>query len=363
MSVEVGHDFPIPSSEFIFHFDVDDHHLKLSTFVSTAEKVRSVIEALDEVFFFNVVEYDILLLPPSEGGFLSRLAIVVSGGVTAIFAFLNSDVGAAYVKGLTEKSPAEWAEDFGESHRQELLKHSQYTEDDISEEERAVNGQRHFLHTRDDIESCKNSAQILSALAQGVFEKSNEELKDLGLGSTNFSKLTSARADFYAVCMNDRDIRGIGFSEGHDFPIPRNQFFERSSFAWRDEDDIEPDWYVGIENIFVTSPNWDVDDQKSRQWKGKDQALRDCYFVIDDMEFWDLVENKLLRVDVLDALKVQWAFQIHEGRVRSRRVLRVLEFNGEQLAEPLPDEAVRAIVGEFMSTKKDGGQASLFDNW
>lgn len=35
--------------------------------------------------------------------------------------------------------------------------------------------------------------------------------------------------------------------------------------------------FVSIESIFVTSPNWDDDDQYSRQWQGKDPGLRDCY--------------------------------------------------------------------------------------
>ena len=170
------------------------------------------------------------------------------------------------------------------------------------------------------------------------------------------------RADFYAACIEDRDVRRIGFTPEDDFPIPRNSFPERAQKSVRKPKDEEPpEWSVSIESIYVTSPNWDKEDQKSRQWKGKDQIRRDCYFVIEDAEFWYKVKDKALHVEVLDILKVQWAFQNTGGRPKNRRVLRVLEFNGNKLADPLPPEAIRAILGQYSECEANIGQGTLFD--
>jgi hypothetical protein len=91
-------------------------------------------------------------------------------------------------------------------------------------------------------------------------------------------------------------------------------------------------WQVGIVMLKVTSPNWDKDD-KQRQWKGRDEKGRDRFFRIDDEEFWALVQGEKLNPLIIDTMKVQWAFLGEQQR--SARVLRVLEYNGEVLGEPL----------------------------
>ena len=83
-----------PRSDRLFlHVDVDEHYLKRETFIETAESTRKVIEALDATFFQGSLEYELIVLPPEDGSFLSKLALWVSGGVASVFAFLNSDVG------------------------------------------------------------------------------------------------------------------------------------------------------------------------------------------------------------------------------------------------------------------------------
>ncbi len=172
-----------------------------------------------------------------------------------------------------------------------------------------------------------------------------------------------ARADFYVACIEDPEVKSVGFTSEDDFPIPRNQFPARAQKPVRKlREEEPPKWSVSTESIYVTSPNWDKDDQNSRQWKGKDQTRRDCYFVIDDAEFWHHVKNKALHVEVLDNLRVQWAFQNADGRSKNRRVLRVLEFNGEKLADPLPPAAVRAILGSYEEFEASLGQQTLFDH-
>jgi len=108
-------------------------------------------------------------------------------------------------------------------------------------------------------------------------------------------------------------------------------------------------------------PIWDQDDQKARHWKGKDRVRRDCYFVIEDADFWALAKKKDLHVEVLDNLKVQWAYQLADGKPKNRRVIRVREYNGNKLAEPLKSDALDAILGRHAAASAGRTEWSLFD--
>lgn len=350
------------SGRLYIHFDVSDHFLNLDTFIRTAESARKIIEALDETFFNGGLEFELIVLPPAEGTFLSKLGVLVAGPA-AVFAFLNTDVGGAYVEGLTGRSPSEWAKLFGEDHRaliESALEDATLPDEDATGSE-VIEELPEALPISAD-EACKEAAQIVVEMARGILEKSQDELEKIGMEVGALPNAVDARADFYAACIEDRDVKRVGFTPDDDFPIPRNAFPERAQKPVRKPKDEEPpEWSVSIESIYVTSPNWDKEDQNSRQWKGKDQIRRDCYFIIEDAEFWHKVKNKTLHVEVLDNLKVQWAFQNVEGRPKNRRVLRVLEFNGDKLADPLSPEAIRAILGQYSEYEASIGQRSLFD--
>ncbi|MGR9428691.1 hypothetical protein [Rhizobium leguminosarum] len=331
-----------------FHFDVDEHYLKLETFIHTADSARKVIASINENLFESSLKYELIVLPPADGSFLTKLALSVAIGWGAI-QFLDSDVVAAYVDGLTGKPPAEWAKELGEiSHEGGKSVYSALSSEPKPEKER---------------KACQLSASIVMAMARGILEKETTELKKIGMGSGPLIDALDARAEFYAACLQDGDIARVGFSLDNIFPVPRSTFAERSQKPpRRPEEDEPPEWTVSIESIYVTSPNWDEDDQRVRHWKGKDQSRRDCYFVIDDAEFWALVKKKDLHVDVLDNLKVQWACQITDGRAKNRRVVRVLEYNGNTLADPLSDDALDAILGKHQAVTARREEPTLFDD-
>lgn len=97
------------SEQLFFHFDVSESFLDIETFIETAQQAQRIIEALDETFFDGRLNYRLIVLPPTARSFLTRLA-VIAGGVAAVAAFLDTDIGNSYVKGLTGKEPAYWAE-------------------------------------------------------------------------------------------------------------------------------------------------------------------------------------------------------------------------------------------------------------
>ena len=85
-------EFDARSDRLFIHFDVEEHFLKLETFVETAESTKKVIEALNTTFFKGSLDYELVVLPPESGTFLSKLAVLL-GVPGAVFYFLNTDIG------------------------------------------------------------------------------------------------------------------------------------------------------------------------------------------------------------------------------------------------------------------------------
>ena len=329
-----------------FHFDVHDHYLSVETFIAAANSAQKAIEALNQSFFAGELEYELIILPPSSGTFLKKLGLWISGGIASIMYFLETDIGKAYFEGLTGEQPAHWAKLVGEVH-QDILEKAQSTNEALIEDQ--------------TIGDCRVGSKIIVKMTQGIFEATPTSLKRSGFEQVLPIETLEARSEFFEACLIDKRVKGVGFTPEDDFPIRRANFPERAIKPKRREDEDKPTpWTSSIESIFVTSPNWDKDDQSARKWKGKDSVRRDCYFTIEDEEFWSRVRHGELRVDVLDNLKVQWAFQILDGKPRNRRVLKVVEFNGEILANPLSKGDLDRILEDYEISNFEMDQSSFF---
>ncbi|UFW77935.1 hypothetical protein [Rhizobium sp. SU303] len=202
------------SSHLFIHFDVEDHFLKLDTFIQTAESARDIITALDETFFQGSLKFDLIVLPPDDGSFLTKLVVWVSAGTTAVFAFLNSDVGAAYVEGLTGKSPVEWAQELGQDHRervQEAYEMIEPSEDDPQDTSEPTHAYAIDAIPDSDPGACRSSEKIIVAMTRGVLEKENKELSKIGM-EVGLAKALDARSEFYVACLNNRKVKRIGFT-------------------------------------------------------------------------------------------------------------------------------------------------------
>jgi hypothetical protein len=88
------------------HFDVPGHYLPLGTFIETAIETRAVIDTFNREVFDGKLEYQLLVLPPNEGSFLTNLGLVLLAGWTTVWTFTESDIGQAFIKGLTKHDPA-----------------------------------------------------------------------------------------------------------------------------------------------------------------------------------------------------------------------------------------------------------------
>lgn len=314
------------------YFDVPEHFLPLNEFIETARTTKEVIDCLNEEFFDGQFKYQLIVLPPEQGSFKSRLGIktvTVAGILAFSWAGLESDVGKSYIKGLTGYEPAYWAEKLGESHREALTQ-------DETEKEQAI--------------SVGCAARILSESTKGFLEQDYNELRKSGVTKKKFRSAYQAKNEFYESCYSLPAIKGIGFDDTENFPIKRNDFPNHIiDIPAKEENEEERDWIVEIRYIKVTSPNWDRSDTQ-RTWRGKyRQHDQDKFavFHVEDEIFWGLVDKHKIESIGVDTLKVQWAFIEENGRRKMTRVLKVLEYNGHPVSQPLQDEELKEKLYAF----------------
>ncbi|MER9438562.1 hypothetical protein [Mesorhizobium sp. M7A.F.Ca.US.010.02.1.1] len=327
------------------HFDVPEHHLELKTFIETAAQTELIIAGLNEYLFEGRLEYQVLVLPPEIGTFKTRLAIAAATAATISWGAVESDIGAAFIKGLTGHEPVYWSELAG-GYVGELLA------DEMKVPPSATDAR---------IE-CRTGALILSESTKSFLQKDVSELNKIGIRPTQFREGYEARNKFYEACAADTKIQGVGFTDADEFPIRRGDFGRLHVALPPKEKDLDDrPWHVAIDTVKVTSPNWERGD-KQRQWKGRDSSGHERLFRIEDEQFWHLVTNQKLNPHIFDTIKVQWAFRSEMGKLKDTRVLRVLEYNENTLAPPLDGNALDALLGQYGDmVGSAAGSGGLFD--
>ena len=289
------------------------------------------------------MEYEIFVLPAEQGSFKSQLAIYVTGGIVAFWAFVTSDIGIAFVEGLTGNTPEHIAREAGKSIRRMAVE--TFKAADVEQKEHPSSNEQ------------EGATAVLVESTKSFLQKPREELRGIGVDERRFRDAFEARNEFYQACYNEREIVAVGFEEQPIFPIRRSDFIQlQVSLPPRDEPKISDPWNVEVVALNVTSPNWDQNDRQ-RSWKAKDANGKERHFLIEDEYFWVRVRNGQINPTIIDKIKVQWAFI--SDRRRTPRVLKVLEYNDELFGPPLDGPALDAILG--LVTAVDRSQGELFN--
>lgn len=335
------------SSEFfVIHFDVEESRISLQTFIQSAQSIDKLATEINSIVFNSKLNFQIYVLPPEEGSFLKRLGILISAGATAALSFAATDVGKAFVRGLTGHEPAYWAEESGKLLRGYFIADTDDETDELSKEE--IN------------QTSNTCAHILSEATKGFLTGKPSDLQKIGLEMNVHRKAYEARNELYEVCISDSSIQGIGFSKEHQFPISRSKFPELYVHLPPPEEELGL-WLVEVAELRITSPNWDRKDLK-RKWKGKDSKGHERFFVIEDENFWAHVQQRDLKSNLIDKIQVQWAFREEEGRTVEYKVLRVIEYNDLRIGEPLSPEELGWALGQYTSqSEPKSRQTNLFD--
>lgn len=351
------------------HFNVPGHRLALTTFIETARQTEAAIDGLNQRLFDGDLQYQIFVEPPRPGSLLVAFGIAVVAVGCVAWKFLESDIEKAFITRLTGHDLVYWAEKAGRYLRDRIATGLAQKDDALaaSEQEASLLPPLDGLRSREDAETQElvrgTTELIVVETTKAFLSKPPDELTRIGVQTRKFRIAYEARNNFYFACNEDKSVQGIGFDESEVFPIKRSDF---SGFQVRlppDEDersDHQP-WHVETAILKVTSPNSERED-KQRLWKGKDDQSRDRYFKIEDEQFWTIVEQDQLNLHVIDTIKVQWAYLKEGVRVKDARVLRVLQFNDQHLADPLDDNALAALLGAYGVEPRTEPPNDLF-NW
>lgn len=328
------------------HFDVPDHAMELETIVSISQATLKLLSSLNIDLFEGQIHYRLLVLPPEEGSFRWRYVLCAAG--VALWTFVESDIGKGFIKGLTDHEPQYWAEKVGDIVRG---RPSPY---EVEE------GKKLETDASSDVDKFYElvSSYILCQVVISFLTKEQSEISSkIPLNYLQGSYV--ARNEFYESCLSDPRIKGIGFSEKHEFPITRKGFLDFIvPISEKDKVFNSGLWASSIEDLSVTSPNWSRSD-RTRTWKGCDSQGRERTFRIDDDNFWHKVSERQIEAGIIDNVTVQWVHQLLKGKFRNHAVLRVLKYNGRKVSEPLAESEIQKICENLPSKNVEPDQLSF----
>lgn len=315
------------------HFNVQEHNIPLSQFINAAKSAQEIIDNFNQELFGGQLKYEIRIVAPQPGGIVELLSVGIVGYIAKLtWEFLQSEVGKAYIKGLTGFEPAYWAEKLGQKTK------------DLSE-----------------IDKKKLSRVLIALMVVGFLQKDTTELQRVGFGLDKFREAYSARNTVYEGCIANPEVQGLGFDLSHDFTFSRADFprFIVDLPALPEKLELEDSsaWEVETLDLVVNSPNWKRDSR--RKWQGSTTEKQDIGFVIEDDAFWHHVNIKSIQPAINDNMCVQWAYPRGHSKLSNARVLRVLTYNGTHISEPLSDMELQLALGTYSTTEQN--QADLFN--
>lgn len=351
----------LPLNRLTLHFDVDSHSLPLSHFIESAKSAENIIANLNDEFFGGKLSYQVRVFTPQEGGLLEFLGITITGGFTLklIWEFLESEIGKAYIKGLTGHDPAHWAEKAGE-------KTLEYLQDEGGGPPTTSPNQGEKSSNTDTLPEHEEKKQVLSVIlvqsTQGFIKMSPEELQTLGITKTSFRRAYVSRNKIYQGCLDNKEVKGLGFDTSQSFPLTRvdfEKYIVEIPLESEEEPDSEQKWVIDTPDIVVNSPNWKRD---GRKWQASTSQFNDIAFTVEDEEFWHHVNLKDIKPDFNDNMRVQWAYPKGSLKPANVRVLKVLSYNGKQLSQPLSMQEATKILDGYSIEETQKQQIDLFND-
>lgn len=338
----IDHDLPRQPGEIIYHFDVERGSIPLAQFIDTARATQEIIDDFSNSFFSQELKYELRVKTPEDGSLIEVLAVVVTVG-GAVLAFLGTDIGKAFFKGLTAEEPATWAEKVGASIRKAVAKKRDADKVDNSSAVVQVADPRPEPPPDTDI-SRQIEAEALALVLIRFLELDIERLKAIGITPEKLRQAFQGRNKVFKGCVDNPEVRGLSFDRSTDFKIKRSDFPRKITQLPEPPPEAlseVADWNVETVDIVVNSPNWKRD---GRKWQAATSKHQDIAFSVEDDRFWFSVERKDIQPDIRDNMRVQWAYPAGQSKPASVRVVRVLSYNGKPISQPLSDSELRNLL-------------------
>lgn len=274
------------SEKILFHFDIKQSCMPVDDFVITATSLQKVCNQFASKCFVNTT-YDLSICPVENGSIKDFFIGTLVGGL-----LLNgaSDYMGGFIKGLTGKSLTEYGE---------------------------------------------NNAVLFKEMVIGFYSQDVERLKIPE--ELNLDVAVKAKSDFYTMCCNNQDIKGLGFHSNDEFPIKRSDF---PRYVSKDIIRDLPDELV-LHELIVYKP---INIPSDNQWSFKDNKTQSIInATINDEGFkngflsgkYPLKSSK--QNDIIIALLRYKRKMINgEEKIVGKEIDTVFKFNDKNI-KPLPD--------------------------
>lgn len=350
-------DLPREHGEIIYHFDVDRSSIPLAQFINTARATQEIIDDFNSSLFDGKLKYELRVKTPEEGSLIEVLAVVVTVG-GSILAFLGTDIGKAFFKGLTTEEPVAWAERLGASIRKALVPNEAVAPNDATTD-LAVEVVSDALPPPDV--SRQVEAEALALVLISFLKIDTERLKAIGITPEKFRAAFQGRNRVFKGCIDNPEVKGITFDRATEFEIKRNDFLRRITELPDPPPDDPPkpsDLNLETVDIVVHSPNWKRD---GRNWQADTNKHQGISFSIEDDGFWQRVDmrDSDLKPTIRDNMRVQWAYPAGAVKPSHVKVFRVLSYNGRQLSTPMTDREIQELQSTVHFVEPD--TRDLFD--
>lgn len=344
--------------EVIYHFDVERSSIPLAQFVDTARATQEIIDSFNRLLFDENLKYELHIKTPEHGSILEIIGVTVAIGAP-VLAFLGTDIGKAFFKGLTSKEPADWAETAGASIRQRFSKLKPLPAS--AEVVRAAESPIEVSEVSETEIANLTAAEAIALILTRFLELDIDNLRPIGVTPAKFREAFQGRNRIFKGCIDNSEVQGITFDREASFPIKRKDFPRKIAQI----PDVPPEETVKPSelsfetvDIIVNSPNWKRD---GRNWQAAIGKYQDISFSIEDEAFWLRVERRDpdIKPTIRDNMRVQWAYPAGAARPTHVKVYRVLSYNGRQLSPPMSDMEIQALQTTVNLVKPD--MPELFD--
>lgn len=344
--------------EIVFHFDVARDSIPLAHFIDAARSAEDIIGNFNDSLFDKKLRYELYVRTPEAGSLIAILSFIVIGGGKVVLDFIESDIGKATVKGLFQKEPSEFVEEFFAKVRERLISQKASTlvgdhqvgiipliEDDALERER----------------NRRIEAEAIVLMLLKFLELDADKLCKIGITPEKFRAAYQGRNRFFKACLENDEVQGIAFEREPNFTVKRRDFprqITKLPAPLAPEPERTSDLAFETVDIVVNSPNWKSD---GRKWQAESTAHQDITFSVEDEAFWYRVErrDRDLQPTIRDNMRVQWAYPMGTGKPAHVKVLRVLSYNGRELAKPMTDQEMQAYQDRLHFIEPDA--PDLFD--
>ena len=286
------------------HFDVQGHYLQTSTLISGLQAVEDVVQGLNKFHFNGKLPIKVISLPSEEGGYLANIAFVVGIGLSLV----------------------EIAKELIDIHESDTFR--------VAVEE--FTGEP-YVHE----EVTRNLSGAFRDSVGGFFLINNEKIRQLCDDSPLLDKAIKSKSRFMLQCINDSDVRGLGFSASHDFRITGDDFWKHISDV---RERIKPIEVLHLRGFVASSV---VLEGTERQWairvthSGQNRVKKpyeiSAYLVDEDFAA-DLFDGRHpVREDAQpDAIEVEVLVSqvTRDGKMVNKsmkQITKVISFKGERL--------------------------------